>query len=146
MLYPIPGYNSWGMDKQIYSTKRRSVSLSNTFLAFRIMPMPLAIFLLMCIVWGDQFSLLSIITPRNMVPLISDVLFPFMSRSSIFSGKHVGVNNIKLVFSTFNDNLFAFTQEYILSISAFFSLSISPKFLPVQKRLASSAKSFGKKV
>ena len=37
-----------------------------------------------------------------------------MSRSSIFREKLLGVNNIKLVFSTFNDNLFALTQEYIL--------------------------------
>ena len=42
-------------------------------------------------------------------------------------------------------NLFAFTQEYILSISTFISLTISFKFLPVQKRLVSSAKRIGKK-
>ena len=45
-------------------------------------------------------------------------------------GKHFGVNNMKLVLSTFKDNLFAFTQEYIL---------------PVQKRLVSSTKRIGKK-
>ena len=60
-------------------------------------------------------------------------------------GKHFGVNNMKLVLSTFKDNLFAFTQEYILSISTFISLTISFKFLPVQKRLVSSAKRIGKK-
>ena len=66
-----------------------------------------------------------------------------MSRSSIFREKHLGVNNMKLVFSTFNDNLFALTQEYVLYISTFISLTISPKLLPVQKRLVSSAKRIG---
>ena len=60
-------------------------------------------------------------------------------------GKHFGVNNMKLVLSTFKDSLLAFTQEYILSISTFISLTISFKFLPLQKRLVSSAKRIGKK-
>ena len=60
-------------------------------------------------------------------------------------GKHFGVNNMKLVLSTFKDNLFAFTQEYILSISIVISLTTSFKFLPVQKRLVSSAKRIDKK-
>ena len=59
--------------------------------------------------------------------------------------KHFGVNNMKLVLSTFKDNFFAFTQEYILSISTFISLTISFKFLPVQKRLVLSVKRIGKK-
>ena len=60
-------------------------------------------------------------------------------------GKHFGVNNMKLVLSTFKDNLFAFTQEYILSISIVISLTTSFKFLPVQKRLVSSAKRIDEK-
>ena len=99
----------------------KSVSLSNTFLAVRIMPMPSAIVLLMCKIWGDQFNLLSAITPTNSVSFTSDIRFPFISMSSTFRGKHLGVNNMKLVFSTFNDNLFAFIQEYILSISTLIS-------------------------
>ena len=122
----------------------KSVSLLKTFLAFRKMPMPFAIFLLMYIIWGDQFNLLSIITPRNLVSFTSEIRLPFIRRSFMLRGEHFGVNNMKLVLSTFKDNLFAFTQEYILSISTFISLTISFKFLPVQKRLVSSAKRIGK--
>ena len=89
----------------------------------------------MYIIWGDQFDLLSIITPRNLVSFTSEIRLPFIRRSFMLRGKHFGVNNMKLVLSTFKDSLLAFTQEYILSISTFISLTISFKFLPLQKRI-----------
>ena len=107
------------------------------------MPIPFAIFLLMYMIWGHQVSLLSIMTPKNLVSFTSVIWLPFMRIPSILREKCLGVNNMKFVLSMLRDNLLAFTQQYTLPISTFIWLTTSFKFFPVQKRIVSSTKSIG---
>ena len=104
------------------------------------MPTPFATFLLMYVMCGDQFSLQSMMTPRNLVSVTSIILFPSKNIPFMDRGTHFGVKSIKFVLSMFRESLLALTHAYMLAISLLISETISFRLYPVAKRFVSSAK------
>ena len=105
-------------------------------------------FLLFCRmyrVWENHLNWLSIMTPRNLVSLTSDVQVPLITMPSIHRGEIFGAKNTKLVLTIFSDNWFAFSQACIFAISSFIWWLTSLRSLPVQNRFVSSAKRIGMK-
>ena len=106
-LYPLHVHSSSSMDKQMYNTASIMFSLSKHFLAFRMMPTHFATFLLLYVICGDQFSWQAMMTPRNLVPVTSIILFPSINIPFIDRGTHFDVNSMKFVLPMFRESLLA---------------------------------------
>ena len=64
------------MKKKIYIYRFLNVFLSRNLLILVSIPMDFEILFFMYVMWSDQFNLLSIITPKNLVLLTHTKLFP----------------------------------------------------------------------
>ena len=120
-LYPIHVYSNSSMDKQMYNTVSIMFSGQKVSLPLRMMLTPFATFLLMYVMCEDQFSLQSMMTPRNLVSVTSIILFPSIHISFMDHGTHFGVKSIKFVLSMFRESLLALTHAYMLAISLLIS-------------------------
>ena len=118
-------------------------SFNRYFRAFRMIPIPLAIFPEIYAIWSFQDNLLSTITPRNFDFTVSEMDSPsilILIESLVFLKPE---NSINWVFLMFKDSLLALSHSIMLSNSVFIVCSKWLIFLPLIKRLLSSANSTG---
>ena len=110
-----------------------------------MIPAPFATFLLMYVICGDQFSLQSMMTPRNLVSVTSMILFLSIDISFLDRGTYFAVKSMTFVLSMFRESLLALTHAYTLAIYLLISETISFRLYPVANRFVSSAKRIGMK-
>ena len=105
--------------------------------------MPLASFPEMYKMWSFQDNLLSMITSRNLVLLVSLIISPSMLIFISGWGLFLLENIVKCVFLIFKDSLFAFNHKEISFNSVFRVFIIKSASLPLINRLLSSANNIG---
>ena len=139
-LYPIHVYSNLSMDKQMYNTVSTMFPGQKVSLLLWWCQHLSHLFCWCTLYVGDQFSLQSMMTPRNLVSVTSTILFPSINISFMDRGTHFGVKSMKFVLSMFRESLLALTHAYILAISLLISETISFRLYPVANRFVSSAK------
>ena len=97
----------------------------------------------MCVIWSDQFNLLSIINQNNLVLLTYTILFPLMC--TLFSGDLCLIlcdgTSYSDFFLIFRVNLFDLSHLSTFSNSQFMSFMILLYAVPSMNTLMSSANS-----
>ena len=121
------------------------MSCLNDFPVFRIMPTPLAIFLLIYVICGGPVQF--IINNDSEKLCFSHFHNSVPSNKNTFYGPRYtfGVKSIKFVLLILRKSLFALTHAYTLSISLLIWDVTSFRFYPVTTRFVSSAKGIGMK-
>ena len=109
-----------------------------------IIPVPLAILREIHFICSSQFSLLSIIIPKNFALSTSWILDPFILIVGQISFFPLGLNIIKFVLSILRDNRLAFHHLITLLSSLFITVDNSCKLLALQDNVVSSANRIGK--
>ena len=112
------------------------------FLHLYNIPMPLATFPLMYCTRAAKVKKGSIITPKNLVFSVIEIVTPSMIKSvssNIFALRRR--NSMKWVFLRLSDNLFILSQSTTFAISVFIVLIRALGFFPERNRLESSANS-----
>ena len=112
--------------------------LGNVSLSILIMAMDLLILLDMCFTWACQLSLLSSITPRNLVSVLSCIMFPSILRLDEF-GFPLFVNTIIWVFCKLIMSLLAFSHSMTLANSFVNFSSVSLRVRALHVAVESSA-------
>ena len=130
-------YEIWGSINALY--KFSKVSDSNDLRAFMIIPVPLAIFREIHFICSSQFSLLSIITPKNFALPTSRILDQFIWMVGHLSFLPFGLKIMKFVLSIFRDNRLAFNHLIIPLSSLLMTVDSSCKFFDLQNNVVSSS-------
>ena len=130
-------YEIWGSISALY--KFNNVSDSNDLRAFMIIPVPLAILREIHFICSSQFSLLSIMTPKNFALSTSRILDPFIWMVGHCYFLPLVLKIMKFVLSILRDNRFAFNHFIMLSSSLLMTVDNSCKFLDLQNNVVSSA-------
>ena len=104
-----------------------------------IIPVPLAILQEIHFICSSQFSLLSIIIPKNFAISSSLIMDPFILKEGQISFFPLGLNIIKFVLSILRDNRLAFNHFITLLSSLFITVDNSCKLLALQNNVVSSA-------
>ena len=114
------------------------------FRALMIIPMPWEIFPVIWLIWSFQFTLLSIITPRNFLFMTSLMHWPLVLNGVGFFAHFLPGKIHILSFFTFNDSLLTFNQVDISFNSPFYVFCMTLRSVPVVKRFTLSANKIGK--
>ena len=133
--------NQIWIHKRIIQTDQ--ISFIRYFLAFRITQVPLASFPEMYKMWSFQNNFLSMITPRNLVLLVSLIISSSMLIFKLGWGLFLLENIMKCVFMIFKDILFAFNHKENSFNSVFRVFKIKSASLPLINKLLPSANNIG---
>ena len=136
-------YDSYVCDEQenrVQGSGKSEYNLdSNDLRAFMIIPVPLVILREMHFTCSSQFSLSSIIAPKNFALSTSRIRDPFIWMVGHCSFLLIGLKIMKFVLSILRDNRFAFNHLIMLPSSLLMTVDNLCKFFDLQNNVVSSA-------